>query len=186
MRSLKELIYVSNIGYLPMNEMLKKEVQNVKCGENTILATVHGSHTKQQRECDIGWIAPVPGNFIPVFLERIVRDVNTRMNWNYELDTWQCSIQYTRYTRPQDHYDWHVDILNPDEPQRGGERKVSIVYCLTDQSEYEGADLQFLINGQISGIKLTAGDFAVFPSFVKHRVTGLESGLRETLVGWYR
>jgi PKHD-type hydroxylase len=66
------------------------------------------------------------------------------------------------------------------------DRKLSLIIQLTDPSEYEGGDFQFdsdIPQPDPAEIK-QRGTVIVFPSFLRHRVTPVTSGVRRSLVSW--
>lgn len=96
----------------------------------------------------------------------------------FETDT----VQYTIYdSNQQAEYPWHVDSLWFGKPSV---QKLTVVVGLTDSSEYEGGELEFL-NRKTLQYKLTAGEVVVFPSIAHHRVKPVTKGIRHTLVAWY-
>ena len=94
--------------------------------------------------------------------------------------------QWTVYSNPDDHYDWHSDE-DGDDPDDEFCRTVSISICMTASELYQGAEF-FIKDGSDSNIrvfKMGFGEFIVFPSEIEHRVNALRAGERESLVVWY-
>lgn len=94
-------------------------------------------------------------------------------------------IQYTTYYgNLGGKYDWHHDTFwgNPST----FDRKISVIIQMSDPSEYEGGILE--IDHQYPSPEQTAlsrkGAVFVFPSFIRHRVTPVTSGIRRSLIGW--
>lgn len=137
-----------------------------------------------------------------IIYERVDGVVHSVMdNLGIEFDiTDRQHLQYTRYGKGG-HYDWHRD--QHDDPYEDGEhkgliRKISIVILLSDPDEYQGGDL---IGENAFGHTpvdfwkryrtLTEGEYKkkgtafVFPGYAHHKVTGVISGERRSLVGWY-
>jgi PKHD-type hydroxylase len=78
------------------------------------------------------------------------------------------------------HYNWHVDLGNKDaEP-----RKISLSLQLTDPSRYEGFRLVLEAGDGPYIADAALGTVIAFPSYVLHRVTPIESGIRKSLVVW--
>ena len=100
--------------------------------------------------------------------------------WNFDIWGYQDSYQYTVYYGDGGHYDWHVD-LGPGISNR----KISVVLQLSDPEEYDGGDLQMNPGGQILTVPKGLGTICFFPSFMLHRVTPLNSGVRKSLVNWF-
>lgn len=97
-------------------------------------------------------------------------------------------IQFTKYESfnngsPGGHYDWHHDLmLNNDRPF---DRKVSFVLQLSHPNEYSGGNFEFQEPYEnVPEEAALRGSVIMFPSFVPHRVTPLESGTRYSLVSW--
>jgi len=100
--------------------------------------------------------------------------------WNFDIWGYQDSFQYTIYYGDGGHYDWHVD-MGPGISNR----KISCVLQLSDPEEYDGGDLQMNPGGQILTVPKQLGTICFFPSFMLHRVTPLNSGVRKSLVNWF-
>ena len=79
-------------------------------------------------------------------------------------------------------YDWHYDVNWKGESAY--DRKLSICVQLCNPSEYEGGNFEF------DEVKTTAdfrskGTVLVFPSYLRHRVLPVTSGIRRSLVAWF-
>jgi len=94
-----------------------------------------------------------------------------------------AEIQFTEYHAAQGgHYDWHHDVHW--NGQADFDRKISITVQLTDAGDYEGGDFEF------DEVKTNAdfrskGTVLVFPSYLRHRVSPVTSGIRRSLVAWF-
>jgi PKHD-type hydroxylase len=92
-------------------------------------------------------------------------------------------IQYTMYKKEQ-HYNWHNDVIPYWSPYT---RKISGVLMLSDPDEYEGGDLEIIVNGNPSQpeiIKLKKGEIVWFCPTFSHKVHPVTKGTRRTLVLW--
>ena len=95
----------------------------------------------------------------------------------------KAEMQFTEYYAEQGgHYDWHQDVHW--NGQADTDRKLSVTVQLSDTSEYEGGDFEF------DEVKTTAdfrskGTVLVFPSYLRHRVLPVTSGIRRSLVAWF-
>ena len=89
--------------------------------------------------------------------------------------------QYTEYPEGG-FYDWHVDndVNMQHEPPV---RKISMTLLLSPESEFEGGDLELMKEGKIA--KLKQGHAVFFASFIRHRVTPVIRGKRNSLVMWF-
>jgi PKHD-type hydroxylase len=111
---------------------------------------------------------------------RKVFDINNEF-WNFQLSNRIENFQIIKYENPGDHYDWHMD-WNSDP--MCSTRKISIVIQLSDPTNYTGCDLVLRPgNAQHFGSR-QQGAAIVFPSFLLHKVTPIESGIRYSLVFW--
>lgn len=139
---------------------------------------------KYIRSSNIAWIDYHNETFEDVwkFIERKFHEANANA---FGVDiTHLRRLQFTNYSGASEgHYDWHEDIFwEKDEIYN---RKLSLVIQLTDPSEYTGGNLELRVPiPPEQEIMRRKGTLIVFPSFIKHRVTKLESGERNSLVAW--
>lgn len=99
-------------------------------------------------------------------------------NWQFNLKGFYEPLQHLTYS-VGGHYKYHTDSC-------GGifsMRKISFVAFLSSRSSYSGGLIEFPTEGETSLIQ-TQGMAVAFPSYLAHRVTPVESGLRKTLVAW--
>ena len=126
---------------------------------------------------------------------------NENAGWNFDFDISE-EIQFTEYSK-SGHYDWHVDggsdhnyVYTKEKTKwpnyHGKVRKLSMTVNLSDENDYEGGDLLFKFNSSIDGKENTVvcepirkkGTIVVFPSFIHHKITPINSGNRYSLVMW--
>ena len=81
----------------------------------------------------------------------------------------------------ESHYNWHRDVLYETDGKPGS-RYISFVLQMTEESEYEGCDLQLDYISDLGCRELYT--LIVFPSRERHRVTRLTAGIRRSIVGW--
>ena len=96
-------------------------------------------------------------------------------------------VQYTIYGEGGDHYSWHHDKFNmplDDNVATIYPRKLSFSLILSDSSEYEGGEFQYMSCGSTMEPQQEKGAIFVFPSWVNHAVKPVTSGLRKSLVWW--
>lgn len=95
------------------------------------------------------------------------------------------SIQYTEYHGADGgKYDEHHDVNweNGD----GRDRKLSIVIQLSDHQDYEGGYFHFTeCESPLISDFMQRGSILVFPSYLRHSVSPVTSGLRRSLVAWF-
>ena len=138
------------------------------------------------RKCHVSWLDVKKTNFIENGFRNLIESVND-VSWKINLKhEWETDIQFTKYIGKGEHYDWHRDHY-PGKSLKKSERRISIVYSLSNRTDYEGGLFQIKkSNGAIHSVKFDYGDFIIFPSIKLHRVKPLKSGTRITMVGWYR
>tara|TARA_R100000322_G_scaffold170142_1_gene144378 strand:- start:2450 stop:3079 length:630 start_codon:yes stop_codon:yes gene_type:complete len=132
----------------------------------------------------------------------IVENVNKK-HWNFDLH-WVENLEYLKYGK-DGHFDWHVDqALNPYTIEQNPNpnftnriRKLSVSVQLSESEDYEGGNLELenpfseslAIDKKINTLNTaqdrSIGTLIIFPSFVRHRVTPIKKGLRQSLVLWY-
>ena len=125
-----------------------------------------------ERNPDIAWLH--------ARLEEAVMVMNTE-SYKYDLFGFMEAFQYTIYDGAEGgHYNWHVDLGKASiEP-----RKISLSLQLSDPARYEGCKLVLEAGDGPYVAELARGTLIAFPSYVLHRVTPIESGVRKSLVIW--
>lgn len=147
----------------------------------TIKATVSGEeiYNNKLRNSSVMFIENTPeNNWIYDKMASLTINCNNERYW-FDLLGFHQELQLTRYSEG-DFFDWHLDF-------GAGEisaRKLSITIQLSDEDEYEGGDLQFMINNKIVDAPRKKGTIVIFPSFIMHRVTPIIKGTRQSIVGW--
>lgn len=95
----------------------------------------------------------------------------------------KSEVQFTEYRFEENgHYDWHHDVNW--NGQEGVDRKLSITVQLSDENEYNGGNFQFDELKTNTNFK-SKGTIIIFPSYLRHRVTPVTSGVRKSLVAWF-
>jgi PKHD-type hydroxylase len=146
-----------------------------------VTATIGDANIKEEdRKTKISW---VPYNQDTSFIYDKLSFVATRVNAEYfglDLFGFVEDFQYTVYDEVGSHYKWHWDKQNFAKSPR----KLSSVLILSDESEYEGGELQLLPCGEEVSLEKKKGRIYFFPTYVVHRVTPVTSGVRRSLVSW--
>jgi len=96
-----------------------------------------------------------------------------------------AEIQYTEYHGVnKGKYEWHHDTLfERDTPF---DRKLSVTVQLSDSTDYEDGNFEFELADVPTVEQLRSrGSVLVFPSYLRHRVTPVSSGIRKSLVAWF-
>lgn len=149
--------------------------------EKTIKATVTGEdkYNKDLRKSSVMFIENSKENdWIYNKLASLAINCNNERYW-FDLLGFHQKLQLTRYSKG-DFFDWHLDFGKGEISAR----KLSITVQLSDSNEYEGGDLQFMINKEIVTAPREKGTIVIFPSFIMHRVTPITKGKRQSIVGW--
>lgn len=130
------------------------------------------------RSSRIRWmIAP----WIQEMLWGYVEQAN-RQSFGVTVDN-KAEIQFTEYHAAKGgHYGWHHDVQW--SAQDDYDRKLSVTVQLSDRSDYDGGGFEFdevTTNADFTAI----GSILVFPSYLRHRVLPVTSGVRRSLVAWF-
>ena len=136
----------------------------------------------KKRVTDVSWLERDGGNhWLYARLEQIVQQLNNQY-YKYEIyKELREPLQYTVYDSSRGgHYNWHVDLGKDSiEP-----RKISLSLQLSDPSRYEGCNLVLEAGDGPYIAERARGTLIAFPSYVLHRVSPIESGVRKSLVVW--
>ena len=140
-----------------------------------------GAYDTKKRITTISWI---PFTALPdmyKIIERSMLQAN-RNHFGYEGMTITEQAQFTEYPKGG-FYDWHMDadITGRYEPPV---RKISMTILLSNQSEFEGGDLEFMAEGN-KPPPLIQGQAIYFCSMLRHRVAKVKKGIRRSLVMWF-
>jgi len=148
---------------------------------------------KTKRNSNVVWL---PERWIYKEIHPYLRAANKNSGWNFEWD-FSEACQFTKYKHNQ-YYDWHCDSWNKpydkdhkNENYRNKIRKLSATCQLSDNSDYEGGQLEFQYRNHDNANEVTVceqarkkGSIIIFPSFVWHRVKPVTKGTRYSLVIW--
>jgi PKHD-type hydroxylase len=162
-------------------ECIKTQMQTtINLEDAKVGGSIVEGKTVKHRICEIGWLNT--DGWIAGMMAHFIHYANLSY-FNYDLTTWAARIQYTKYNGNNSKYNWHVDTDTSMVPNE--ERKLSISLMLSEKTEYEGGNFKIIIGDRKQDIDLNIGDALIFPSFLRHRVSPIRNGCRETLVGWY-
>lgn len=163
-------------------EILKiREIgDNAPKQKGTTISDDSQEHVSDYRMSDISWLNEnEETDWLFTKMADLCKIANKAM-WNFDIWGYQDGFQYTVYYGNGGHYDWHAD-LGPGISNR----KISCVLQLSDAEEYEGGELEINPGGRILSVPKGLGTLCFFPSFLLHRVTPLNSGVRKSLVNWF-
>jgi PKHD-type hydroxylase len=162
-------------GYIKEQMQTSVELEDAKVGSSDL-----EGRKVRNRVCQVGWLNT--DCWIAGMMAHFIHYANINY-FGYELTGWASQIQYTKYDGSKTQYNWHTDTDMSIIPNQ--ERKLSISLMLSERSEYEGGNFQIITGDKKQDIELNIGDALIFPSFLRHRVSPIKNGCRETLVGWY-
>jgi PKHD-type hydroxylase len=149
--------------------------------DKTIKATVDGKENPDDelRKSSVMFIDNIEENdWIYKKLAGLAITCNNERYW-FDLLGFHQELQLTRYSEG-DFFEWHLDF----GAGAISARKLSMTIQLSDSDDYEGGDLQFMINQKIVNAPRKKGTIIIFPSFIIHRVTPITKGTRQSIVGW--
>ena len=140
-----------------------------------------GNYDTKKRITTISWI---PFKEMPEMyhmIDRTMQQANGN-HFGYEGMTLTEPAQFTEYTK-RGFYDWHMDadVNCQFEPPV---RKISMTILLSNPSEFEGGDLEFMTEGN-KPPQLMQGQAIFFCSLLRHRVNKVKKGIRRSLVMWF-
>ena len=178
---------INNLNNTPLWNLIQQKLNsdNLQWEDGKALST--GKGRKNVRKSKIAWLYD---KYLRQQLFNSI-DLCNKQNWNYDLDG--CDgIQYGTYS-DGGYYDWHVDV-EPEIDRINGKylmRKLSMTIWLNDPDEYEGGELDIEIKGPHTDLrydtfKLSKGSVLIFRSDLWHRVKPVTSGVRKSLVTWFR
>jgi len=156
----------------------KQKAEEAKVGHKD------GKGGKQDTKKRITTISWIPFTALPEMykiIERTMHQVNGN-HFGYEGMTITEPAQFTEYPKGG-FYDWHMDaeVNCQFEPPV---RKISMTILLSNPSEFEGGDLEFMTEGN-KPPQLLQGQAIFFCSMLRHRVSKVKKGIRRSLVMWF-
>ena len=151
--------------------------------ESKINQTGGGTLDSKIRKSKNCWIDST--HWIGGFIWHYVMRTN-RENFLYDISHIQYNnIQFSRYEEG-DFYTWHLDqdvksMISSDQEVR----KLSFSLQLSKDEDYVGGNLEFTdVDDETFIAPRDRGCLIIFDSRTIHRVSPVESGVRESLVGW--
>lgn len=157
----------------------------IKIGQQGLMkeaGLVRGRQNMSIRSARIGWLDD-QGDAAWV-LRRVMDVVGkaNRAHFGFQLSEFAEKLQFAIYDVAQEgHFDWHMDIGGSG---LAAQRKLSLVVQLNKPDDYKGGALQLNVGGVVEDAALREGSGLMFPSFVLHRVTPMETGIRMSLTTW--
>jgi len=113
---------------------------------------------------------------------KMVFELSNQSIYNYDIQEME-KVKILRYGNGGK-YKWHTDT----GAKETSTRKLTAVIQLSDETMYEGGDLEFGITDDSGKKNYTAprkrGSIIIFPAFLSHRVTPITKGRRYSLITW--
>jgi len=157
----------------------QQKTQEAKVGGKTGIKD--GKYDTKMRITTISWI---PFKALPEMYKTIERTMQQVNGNHFGYDGMKITelAQFTEYPKGG-FYDWHMDaeVNCQFEPPV---RKISMTILLSNQSEFEGGDLEFMSEGN-KPPQLLQGQAIFFCSLIRHRVAKVKKGVRRSLVMWF-
>ena len=156
----------------------QQKAEEAKVGHSDVK---EGKYDTKKRITTISWI---PFKALPEMykiIERTMKQVNGN---HFGYDGMQITepAQFTEYPKGG-FYDWHTDA-EANCQYEPPVRKISMTILLSDPSEFEGGDLEFMTEGN-KPPQLMQGQAIFFCSLIRHRVAKVKKGRRRSLVMWF-
>jgi len=163
---------IINIGH-------QQQAQQARVGSS--LNYKQGRHDTKMRVTTISWIPFDKMLKYYKMIESSMLQANGN-HFGYEGMILTEPAQFTEYPKGG-FYDWHMDseVNCRQEPPV---RKISMTILLSNQSEFEGGDLEFMSEGN-KPPQLIQGQAIYFCSLLRHRVSKVKKGIRRSLVMWF-
>ena len=143
--------------------------------------TAGGNYDTKKRITTISWI---PCKAMPDMYKIIEQSMLQANRNHFGFEGMQITevAQFTEYPKGG-FYDWHMDaeVSCQFEPPV---RKISMTILLSPQHEFEGGDLEFMTKGN-KPEQLIQGQAIFFCSMLRHRVSKVKKGKRQSLVMWF-
>lgn len=140
------------------------------------------------RRSTIRWIPRADTRFLTLFsrMELLFHEANASA-FGFALSIFR-DVQFTEYAATNNGtYAWHHDTTWASDSHYM--RKLSMVIQLSNPADYTGGELQLATEecGAVPDAEVLRqrGTVLVFPSFLRHCVTPVKSGIRYSLVTWY-
>lgn len=155
---------------LPKYERTYVEAQIGSEQDAVLLKETRNSKVSWMYEDD--WVSSVFSHYF---------SIANKEHWEYNLN-FLDGIQITKYN-VGDHYSWHSDYGTSVDNRYT--RKLSASLLVTDPSEYEGGDLEFIdYHNNLVIAPRKKGTMIIFDSRIPHRVNKVTKGSRTSLVTW--
>jgi hypothetical protein len=161
-------------------EAIEKLADKIQSENASVLGSPN--YVNHYRRSTIKWL-PNSDEYAWIYekLFKYAEEANNVM-WQFNIGDNLENIQYTIYdSEDAGMYDWHVDC---GHSYPACFRKISITVQLTGSDDYSGGDLILKYGKDDTVVPKDKGRVVIFPSFILHRVTPVDLGIRKSLVLW--
>ena len=162
------------------NEEEVTELNNIGNSIESVDGTTFDGSDKNVRVGKISWMNYTKAEWaFDRIWESVINTNEAQDGWNLDVRGYGEDAQYTIYdaTEENSFYNWHQDI-GPEHQHR----KISVTLQLSDESDYEGGNVNLENVGTIPF--KSKGDMIIFPSVFGHEVLPVTKGIRKSLVIW--
>ena len=151
--------------------------------EAKVATAADQTDTEDVRRSRIRWL-PSSDAFQSVY-ERVAQVMlaANAARWHFDVTGFSSPIQFSEYAEVGSRYDWHTDI----GAGTFSTRKLSCTIQLSDEETYVGGEFEVFRREPMDDVRETLrgrGTMIVFPAYILHRVSPVESGCRLSLVAW--
>ena len=161
-------------------DIILENMRSLPFQEASVAARTEGNELHKVRKSEIKWIPQNPHfKWIYDRLAKLIIEANEAL-WQFDLTGILDNIQFTVYHDGGGHYDWHLDI----GPRELSWRKISLTIQMSEDEDYEGGELEFMLGPYPIKAPRGKGVVVVFPSYLLHRVSPVSKGTRKSMVLW--
>ncbi|MBA2589522.1 MAG: 2OG-Fe(II) oxygenase [Alphaproteobacteria bacterium] len=116
-----------------------------------------------------------------------MEEIVLRLNAEHFRSDLSCltTLQYALYSDSESGYfDWHIDYGRDSRDPAQEPRKLTISLQLSNETSYDGCDLEVRAAHLIDVAPRQRGALVAFRAYALHRVTPITRGIRKSLVAW--
>lgn len=148
-------------------------------------ARVTGDGYSSIRSTKVAWVHR--NNDITENLYRKMEQVVLRLNVEHFRSDLSglTTLQHAVYRESEaGYFDWHIDYGRDNNDPGQEPRKITLSVQLSDDTAYEGCDLEVRAAHLIDVAPRQRGTLVAFRANALHRVTPITRGIRKSLVAW--
>lgn len=163
-------------------DFIKEQLEKPLVDSETTGGYRSGIHTEARtsQQCTINATNP-----FCLKVKNAVSQLNDEF-WNINIFGYCSENHFIKY-ETGGHFRNHSDIIFPTNYVNHVStpiRKITALTLLSDKETFVGGKLALWVDEQRISFEYNQGDLVVFPSYVKHQVDPLESGVRYSTVHW--